>query len=883
MKKALLNILILCMAICSALCVFTACSESPISFKLNFVVESEIVKTIDTTGNEKIALPENPTKDGYDFDGWFWDKDTWAKPFTANSLLDAPLSSDMSVYAKFTIKHEHNYTAIITAPTCTEKGYTTYTCECGDSYIDDYVDKLEHEFTNYVSDNNATYESDGTKTAYCNHGCGATDTITDVGTKLQSGIAFKTLAVDGNNVYGVTPNSQTSFRFLDEIEKIGNASYSVSTDIQGNSIINSKIVPLSASETSGDNYYYINVYMNGEMETQYSVNIHRRRLFNVTFDANSGIWSDENATQKQFIVEEDDCTAAIQAPTRTGYNFIGWNYNFEESIRENTVITASWTANIDTPYKVEYYLENLEDNNYTLQEIENKTGTTDTQATATIKTYEHFTHIIISDSVESGNINGDGSKILKVYYSRNKYTIKLVAGENITLNRSFDDEFKYGYTIEEVIATFNDYLGYEWKGWYSNDELIFSNYTIPSFTVDQPINYIAKGIVKEEMSNFNFTSTATICTITGIKDKTITEIIVPDYVTCINEGVFSGCAFLHELTIPFVGAKAIGKSVETFQHCFGYIFGANSYDGGIATRQIYTTTLTNSNTGTSITSEYSTIFYIPESLKIITIIGDNITSIDDWAFYNCNNLESITVTNNNIKRIEREAFSNCSSLKDITIPDSVISIGRSAFSNCSNLAKIYYTGTIKEWASKIDGLFNLMSYGVYNKTLYINNEPLPSEIVLEGITKINSSTFYNCRGLTNITIPNGVISIGSYAFSGCRSLTGVTIPDSVTRIEERAFENCSGLKSIIIPDSVKNIGEYAFNNCSSLMKVYYKGTEINWNTISMIRQYNSSLIYATRYYYSANEPELNEECTAYNGNFWHYDIDGVPVIWVKEN
>ncbi len=40
--------------------------------------------------------------------------------------------------------HEHSYTAVVTAPTCTEQGYTTYTCACGDSYIADYTDALGH-------------------------------------------------------------------------------------------------------------------------------------------------------------------------------------------------------------------------------------------------------------------------------------------------------------------------------------------------------------------------------------------------------------------------------------------------------------------------------------------------------------------------------------------------------------------------------------------------------------------------------------------------------------------------------------------------------------------------------------------------------------------
>ena len=37
-------------------------------------------------------------------------------------------------------EHTHFYTSVIIPPTCTSHGYTTYTCECGDSYIDNYVD-----------------------------------------------------------------------------------------------------------------------------------------------------------------------------------------------------------------------------------------------------------------------------------------------------------------------------------------------------------------------------------------------------------------------------------------------------------------------------------------------------------------------------------------------------------------------------------------------------------------------------------------------------------------------------------------------------------------------------------------------------------------------
>ena len=38
----------------------------------------------------------------------------------------------------------HSYTAAVTAPTCTEAGYTTHTCACGESFVDSYVDAAGH-------------------------------------------------------------------------------------------------------------------------------------------------------------------------------------------------------------------------------------------------------------------------------------------------------------------------------------------------------------------------------------------------------------------------------------------------------------------------------------------------------------------------------------------------------------------------------------------------------------------------------------------------------------------------------------------------------------------------------------------------------------------
>ena len=41
--------------------------------------------------------------------------------------------------------HTHEYTSKVISPTCTEKGYTAYTCECGYSYERDYISATNHQ------------------------------------------------------------------------------------------------------------------------------------------------------------------------------------------------------------------------------------------------------------------------------------------------------------------------------------------------------------------------------------------------------------------------------------------------------------------------------------------------------------------------------------------------------------------------------------------------------------------------------------------------------------------------------------------------------------------------------------------------------------------
>ena len=71
---------------------------------------------------------------------------------------------------------DHMYTSVTTAPTCTERGYTTNTCSaCGDSYVDSYVDATGHSWNDGVVTKKPTEQETGVRTYTCNT-CGATRT-----------------------------------------------------------------------------------------------------------------------------------------------------------------------------------------------------------------------------------------------------------------------------------------------------------------------------------------------------------------------------------------------------------------------------------------------------------------------------------------------------------------------------------------------------------------------------------------------------------------------------------------------------------------------------------------------------------------------------------
>ena len=213
----------------------------------------------------------------------------------------------------------------------------------------------------------------------------------------------------------------------------------------------------------------------------------------------------------------------------------------------------------------------------------------------------------------------------------------------------------------------------------------------------------------------------------------LASITIPNSVTSIGGGAFSGCSSLTSVTIPN-SVTSIGT--YAFQGC----------------SSLSSVTIPN-----NVTSIEAGAFSGCSSLTSITI-PNSVTSIGSSAFDGCSSLTSVAIPSS-VTSIEKRTFRGCSSLTSVTIPNSITSIGESAFEGCSSLTSV----TIPE---SVRSIGNSAFYGCGSLT----SVTLPNSV-----KSIGYWAFRDCSSLTSIEILNPYISIGFDAFRGCSALTDIYV------------------------------------------------------------------------------------------------------------
>lgn len=178
---------------------------------------------------------------GHVFGAYVYNNDaTEAADGTETAACTICGAKDTRTAAGTKIAHVHNYTAAVTkAATCAEEGVKTYTCSCGSSYTE-AVPVIAHSFGDYIYNDDATTEKDGTRTATCSV-CGKTDTVTAEGTKKtlpswydeHPGIPLN--VATGNQIEGTLEAYYVSgqFSWSDAASGCWGLGYSMTSDIVG--------------------------------------------------------------------------------------------------------------------------------------------------------------------------------------------------------------------------------------------------------------------------------------------------------------------------------------------------------------------------------------------------------------------------------------------------------------------------------------------------------------------------------------------------------------------------------------------------------------------------------------------------------------------------
>lgn len=131
----------------------SACTNG-VEFAINFNSNGgSDVASITTDGKSTISLPNDPTKEGYSFGGWYWDNNTFSNPFTVNSLLDTPISSNLTVYAKWEIK-TYNISYVLNGGELPLNQPTEYSYGDVPIIADPYI--IDNTFSGWFLDDNFT-------------------------------------------------------------------------------------------------------------------------------------------------------------------------------------------------------------------------------------------------------------------------------------------------------------------------------------------------------------------------------------------------------------------------------------------------------------------------------------------------------------------------------------------------------------------------------------------------------------------------------------------------------------------------------------------------------------------------------------------------------
>ena len=567
--------------------------------------------------------------------------------------------------------------------TCEEDGTKTAWCDYGCGEADTVTDEGSAtgcSFTEYKSNGDATCQEDGTKTATCDNGCGETDTVTDEGSKLEHSY------VDG------------------VCDGCGQEEYSQGVQF----VLNADGESYSVAKYEGTD---TRVLIPSKYKDKPVVAIAKRAFSN-------------NKTMTEIVIPDSIQTLG--------------EYAFEYCEGLTEIILPEGIENLELG--VFFSCESLA--KITIP-ISLKTIAADTFQYCNKSTEIYITDIKAWCGISGlGQLMGNATDGVKLYLNGSLITdLEIPDGVTQIADRAFFACTSLtSISIPDSVTHFGDYVFYDCVNlqYELQDGLKYlGNKNNPYiYLLGAESTGITRASVHEDCK-FIGSGAFESCTL-------LTNVQMPDGVLSICSSAFYGCASLEEITIPTnvtrLGSYAFYgcSTLEMIEIPDGITFVAYSlFEGcsGLTTVKLPSTiteiesdafegctNLTELKIPDGVTAIGSAAFRDCSSLN--TEIPDSVTSMGSGVFYGCKKIKKVKILDGT-KYINSKEFYNCRSLMEVTIPDGVEIIGSSAFENCVSLQNL---------------------------------------VIPNSVTKIGETAFANCSGLTELIIPFNVKEIGLSAF-----------------------------------------------------------------------------------------------------------------------
>ena len=761
--------------------IFTACTtrtDDPQAYTIAFYDDDMLVNTIETAGNEEIALPAAPQKEGLTFDGWYLDKDVWSDKLTKDSFSDRALTEDINAYAYY-IQNDTPLPSEYTITFYADGGVVDTIETAGNEtlVLPAAPNKDDHSFEGWFFDS-GTWQNELTETTY----------------------ADKPLTEDVG-VYAY-------YKKTEDPDPEPPQKYTVQFDTDGGTAVGDMTVsvidisPVTTREGyTFDGWYTENTFTNKvtfpykvtKAQTLYAK--WEKNKYTVQFDTDGGTAVNDMTVS---VIEQSPAT------TKDGYTFDGWyteaafvkRVTFPYEVTKAQTLYAKWTQN--GPEKIVFSV----DSNGVLTSVSGLTASNTTVVipsevggitvreigTGVFKDNRNIVSLTIPDSVTTlQNRICSGCTALREVY--------LPSGLTVIPDETFDgcsslSTVHFPDTLEQIRS--DAFCGTALTEFIAPDSLT----AIWGYAFKD-----CSGLEKVDLKNVSSVSGGAFQSCTALR-----SVRLSDKLTELPDHLFDGCTSLAEIDMP---DNPIAVS-SFILNGTAYYNNQSNWDKGVLYADGYL--IAADKTFASLT-EYTV------KAGTLVIADDAFSGVGYTA-----KLKKMTLPDG-LYRIGQSAFSKLYSLTEINIPDSVRSVGYGAFSASGYDTEQNYTG---------GGLY------VGNWLVAVQNVAMTSFTVREGTVGVadgKDTALFPTRAqkITQLTLPSSLKYIGARSFARLH-ITDLELPSGLQTLGEGAFSSCSWLKTvnlgectelesigaqaftsaaiseITIPESVASMGELVFNH-----------------------------------------------------------------------